>query len=205
MYLQLFGREPDAGGKNFYLNKLESREMSLQTITLDVLNGSMGNDALIIENKIAIANYFTDKVGNSEFEYDESNIDDIALILLNIDDTTDSFSFATREIDSQFGSVGSSSGAVFYTSNNGQSLSYINFKTNQSKLISDSLPFNSSKIFFQLMVVTLPMKNNDLAVIICMLMIQFRATRYKYLLFQEIIIGRQRTIFSTAQARLDPT
>lgn len=62
IYQQMFNRYPDPDGKSFYLSKLNSGVMSLQTITLNVLDGAIGDDKQIIDNKVEVAIYFTEKV-----------------------------------------------------------------------------------------------------------------------------------------------
>jgi hypothetical protein len=69
VYQQLLGRSPDPAGSAFYLSKLDNNEISLQTFTLDVLFGATGADVATINNKLVVANFFTDNVDRSEFEY----------------------------------------------------------------------------------------------------------------------------------------
>ncbi len=62
IYQQMFSRNPDEAGKAFYLDKLNRGLMTLQSITLDVLNGAQNSDSITINNKLEVANYFTEKV-----------------------------------------------------------------------------------------------------------------------------------------------
>ncbi|MCX7823504.1 MAG: DUF4214 domain-containing protein [Syntrophobacterales bacterium] len=62
IYQQMFGRNPDPEGKAFYLDRLNRRLMTLQTITLDVMNGAQGDDLTVINNRIEVAEYFTRKL-----------------------------------------------------------------------------------------------------------------------------------------------
>lgn len=53
LYRQLFNRGPDAAGADFYRAQLDSGAMTLQTIALNVLDGTQGEDDLaILENKL---------------------------------------------------------------------------------------------------------------------------------------------------------
>ncbi|MEW5973245.1 MAG: DUF4214 domain-containing protein [Pseudomonadota bacterium] len=69
IYQQLFGRDPDASGWDFYVGKLEAGEFTLQTIALNVLNGASGSDATIINNKLAVANQFTTALHENGDDY----------------------------------------------------------------------------------------------------------------------------------------
>jgi uncharacterized repeat protein (TIGR02543 family) len=51
VYQQIFGHSPDPAAKIFWLAKLESDEVTLQSIPLNILNGAQGDDLNIIENK----------------------------------------------------------------------------------------------------------------------------------------------------------
>lgn len=57
VYDQLYNREPDPDGFQFYLNQLVSGRMSLQTITLSVLFGTAGTDAEVLAAKEYVALY----------------------------------------------------------------------------------------------------------------------------------------------------
>ena len=69
IYQQMFNRTPDAGGKAYYADKLSTGEMTLQTITLDILGGASGNDSSIIDNKLEFAKYFTDQLELNGLNY----------------------------------------------------------------------------------------------------------------------------------------
>ncbi len=63
IYQQALGRNPDAGGLNWYVNELLAGRRTLQTITLDVLNGATtAPDSTVVANKLAVAAYYTAKV-----------------------------------------------------------------------------------------------------------------------------------------------
>jgi len=69
IYRQMLNREPDQAGRAFYLEGLQSGELTPQTITLDVLNGAQGDDARIIINKVLVATLFTDQVAERGLSY----------------------------------------------------------------------------------------------------------------------------------------
>lgn len=65
IYIQLFNRNADEEGKQYYVNKLQRGEMTLQTITLNILYGAQNNDKTIIDNKVEVAEYFTQQIKNN--------------------------------------------------------------------------------------------------------------------------------------------
>ena len=63
IYQQALGRNPDAGGLNWYVAELQAGRRTLQTITLDVLNGATtAPDSTVVSNKLDVAAYYTAKV-----------------------------------------------------------------------------------------------------------------------------------------------
>lgn len=59
MYQRLFNRDADDEGLAFYLGKLDSGEMSLETISLNILFGAQNEDEARIAAKVAAADTFT--------------------------------------------------------------------------------------------------------------------------------------------------
>lgn len=55
IYQQLFNRDPDAGGLNFYVNSLNAGTRTLESIALDILNGSSGGDLTVLNNRREVA------------------------------------------------------------------------------------------------------------------------------------------------------
>jgi hypothetical protein len=62
LYQQTLGRMPDAPGKLWYLNLLNTGQTTLQTITLDLLGGATGIDVFTVANRLDVANHYTGKV-----------------------------------------------------------------------------------------------------------------------------------------------
>ena len=62
IYQQALGRDPEPGGLNFYVSELQAGRRTLQSITLDVLNGATGADAVTVANRLDVANHYTGKV-----------------------------------------------------------------------------------------------------------------------------------------------
>ncbi|MCX7823506.1 MAG: DUF4214 domain-containing protein [Syntrophobacterales bacterium] len=65
IYLNLFNRNAEEAGKQFYVNKLQRGEMTLQTIALNILYGAENEDKTTIENKVEVAKYFTQQIRNN--------------------------------------------------------------------------------------------------------------------------------------------
>lgn len=63
IYLQLFNRQADPPGLSFYLDELQSGRRTMQTIALDILNGTRDTDIDILDNKRAVS---TDYLYRSE-------------------------------------------------------------------------------------------------------------------------------------------
>jgi hypothetical protein len=63
IYQQALGRDPDPGGLDWYVAELGAGRRTLQTITLDVLNGATtAPDSTVVFNKLDVAAYYTAKV-----------------------------------------------------------------------------------------------------------------------------------------------
>ena len=62
IYQQALGRDPEQGGLDYYVGELQAGRRTLQSITLDVLGGATGADALTVANRLDVANHFTGKV-----------------------------------------------------------------------------------------------------------------------------------------------
>lgn len=62
IYLALYNRAPDAGGKKFYVDGFNAGTFTPGTIALNILNGASNDDAVAIANKLVVANRFTQQV-----------------------------------------------------------------------------------------------------------------------------------------------
>jgi len=78
IYLQLFNREAEETGKQWWANQIDSGNVSLQSAALSILNGATSGDDLIIVNKkveaAALATTQMESKGLSG-SYDERDID----------------------------------------------------------------------------------------------------------------------------------
>ena len=63
IYQQALNRDPDPAGLAYYVGELEAGRRTLQSITLDVLNGAVtAPDSTVVANKLDVAAYHTAKV-----------------------------------------------------------------------------------------------------------------------------------------------
>ncbi len=59
VYHNLFNRAPDAGGKEFWVNAINTGQMSTSQAALQILRGAQGSDLTTANNKIAAATLFS--------------------------------------------------------------------------------------------------------------------------------------------------
>jgi len=63
IYQQALARDPDQAGLDYYVGELQAGHRTLQSITLDVLNGATtAPDSTVVANKLNVAAYYTGKV-----------------------------------------------------------------------------------------------------------------------------------------------
>ncbi len=63
IYQQALGRNPEQGGLDYYVGELLAGRKTLQTITLDVLNGATtAPDSTVVTNKLKVAAHYTAQV-----------------------------------------------------------------------------------------------------------------------------------------------
>ena len=107
IYVNLFGRDADEVGLQFYLNGLQSGEMTLASIALNVSDGvaAGGVDANIVSNKIAAATAYTEAVVEQGAIYGSEQIAEAVALIASVDDTSASFDSAIAAIDVLFGGV----------------------------------------------------------------------------------------------------
>ncbi len=97
IYRQMFNRDPDAAGKQWYLDELTSGRMNLQTITLNVLSGATGTDQTIVANKLQLADYFSNALSAGSVTY--RDIDPAKGVLEIVDESSDSVTRAMTASD----------------------------------------------------------------------------------------------------------
>jgi S-layer protein len=91
VYQNLFGRDIDADGEFYWLGQMDSGR-PVGGIILDIINGaqntSLGQDRTVVENKLAVANYYTEKVitENATWTLEDDQQDAID-VLSEVDDS----------------------------------------------------------------------------------------------------------------------
>lgn len=85
LYQQLFNRDADPDGLSFYLGRIESGEATLMSIGKQIIDGvDGGDDAIVLANKVAVANCITEWMqteyisGDRDSYLDEAGIDPAA-------------------------------------------------------------------------------------------------------------------------------
>ena len=86
LYMQLFGREADKGGLDFYVGKLDDGSFSLASIAVRISDGAVdgeaAKDATILKNRVEVANAFTEAVrADDDVVYNSSQIAPAAALL----------------------------------------------------------------------------------------------------------------------------
>ncbi len=97
IYHNLFARDADEAGQQFYVLGLESGAFALQSIVLNVIDGARGSDLTALQNKVQAAQYFTDRV--SQELYDSDDIQQAREFLAGVDKSPASVTAAKDRAD----------------------------------------------------------------------------------------------------------
>ena len=103
IYRQALGRDPDPAGLSWYVGELTAGRRTLQTITLDVLNGATAApDSTVVANKLAVAAYYTFSVkAGCAYGSEQDGVSIISSVTANSSTVT----AARATIDARCGSV----------------------------------------------------------------------------------------------------
>lgn len=74
IYQALFNRTPDEAGKKYYVDGFLAGKFTAGTIVLDVLNGASNDDLVAINNKVTVANRFTETVDGRAMTDDDFGV-----------------------------------------------------------------------------------------------------------------------------------
>lgn len=82
IYQQTLGRNPEQGGLDYYVGQLQAGLRTLQSITLDVLNGATtAPDSTVVANKLDVAMYYTAKVAaGCPYGADQDGVDVLDIV-----------------------------------------------------------------------------------------------------------------------------
>ena len=84
LFQQMFNRDPDSGGLDFYVGRLESGEATLASIAKQIADGTQGDDKAILTNKIVVANDFTHRVDVDGLSYTSEDIPAVRTMLQSV-------------------------------------------------------------------------------------------------------------------------
>ena len=91
IYSNLFNREPDNEGWVYWIDTISSGSISRSLFILAVINGAKGEDAIILNNKEKVGEYFANKGLN--------NVDDAKIVISGITSSSSSVEEAMSLID----------------------------------------------------------------------------------------------------------
>lgn len=112
LYNQLFDRDAEVAGLNFWSDLVDSGQMPLVNIAWAMINGAQGTDADAVANKLAAANAFTTALDTTDeiIGYSGNNACDTARTwLATVDSTAASLTAAQASLDTTISSIVSSS------------------------------------------------------------------------------------------------
>ena len=99
LFQQMFNRSPDPGGLEFYVGRLESGEATLASIAKQIADGTQGgDDELSLDNKIAVANTFTNRIESEGIEYASADISGVRTLLSAVTSSASSVDAALLEV-----------------------------------------------------------------------------------------------------------
>ncbi len=101
IYSSLFGRHADSEGLSFYLGQLQNGVMTLASIALDISNGVKEgtDDALIVNNKVSVAQIYTATVLENGVNYSEADFATVISLLAAVDSRQSTVDAALTAID----------------------------------------------------------------------------------------------------------
>lgn len=102
-YQQIFNREADESGLNWYRSEYEAGRASLVNIAKKIWDGAQGSDLVKIQNKLSVAENFTDHVSLSGGPYGSAQIEQAVALLKHVDATATSVATALDLIAEWYG------------------------------------------------------------------------------------------------------
>ena len=92
IYKNLFNREPDNEGKKYWLKELERKNIDKSTFILAVVNGALGDDAILLKNKTEVALEFAQrglndyKLAKEVMRYVNANPESVEVAISKLDE-----------------------------------------------------------------------------------------------------------------------
>jgi hypothetical protein len=72
LYQQLFSRDADDAGLEYYTGVLESGDKTLSEIALTISNAAQGSDSVVLNTKVQAANYYTNTIADANYDVDSA-------------------------------------------------------------------------------------------------------------------------------------
>ncbi|WP_346799127.1 DUF4214 domain-containing protein [Halomonas sp. Bachu 37] len=99
MYQQLFGRDAEEEGLEFYTEKLESGEVSLAQIAGIISQNAANEDETTVQNRVSVANDFTREVEERGLEYGPDEIEAASQLVANVNADTDVDAYVQGDVE----------------------------------------------------------------------------------------------------------
>jgi len=94
LFQQMYNRDADPGGLSFYVGRLESGEATLASIAKQIADGSQDSDLDSLNNKISVANSFTEQLEADDLSYSNADIANAQAILVSVSNLAESVTSA---------------------------------------------------------------------------------------------------------------
>jgi len=98
LFQQMFNRDSDSAGLAFYVGRLESGAATLASIAKQIADGSVGDDLLTLNNKIAVANAFTNQIEADGIVYEGADIPAARAIIASVNSSVDALTDGSTSI-----------------------------------------------------------------------------------------------------------
>ena len=99
LYQQMFNRDVEPEGLAFYTARIDSGEATLSSIAKQIADGAAGDDLTTLNNKITVANTYTDTVEELGVEYTADDIPDAQALLADVDATDESVTAGNAAVE----------------------------------------------------------------------------------------------------------
>ncbi len=102
LHQQMFNRDPGSNSLAHWVGEIDAGRLSVASAARQILNAASGSDKATIDNKVKVAQFFTDRAANSQITYD---LDDSMALLASVTDNPDTVQNALDSINFLFDSV----------------------------------------------------------------------------------------------------
>jgi len=98
LFQQMYNRNPGTEGLDFYVGRLESGAATLASIAKQIADGSKENDGVSLDNKIAVANSFTNRIESEGIAYASADIASVRTLLSSVTSSASSVDTVLLEV-----------------------------------------------------------------------------------------------------------